>query len=502
MNVLQLLKSKAGKLTVGIPQLAAIAGVGLIGVYSALQADKAQMEQKVRSLSSISNAYDYSGLRQSGRGGLTSINVKDGLNQLATAEERARIEAARTGGGDFGLGAADNVGNAVSGALGGAGYQMSGSEGFGMGANAATEISATPSGRAADVNVNRASVANGAAAGRAQAANQNQLASASMARASGSGMSGSYGGASSGTSGGSSASAGSAGRYGSSGSGEGYKFSGSMPSGTNPVSLSGADGRNSSSFGAGGRNASVGRGSRSRGTGNDLKDISKRSADAAKNSHRASNEGSRAFLASSQNSGGMSIDAGVETTETGSADFATPEAAKLKSIGDWGEKKDDWAEKMEKAMNTLFSVLFGLISASVVLIPIIKNLKRIGDTGGLWGITSTAWAWIWGSMLMAAWGALMANAGMYWSEYLPDSWSWLAFGCFAVGAVAIGITLKVLIGTSQTADENELTAAHEGLKMGVKDIVGQGVNLGTGFAKTTVQHYEQEALADRRGKRS
>ena len=404
MNVLQLLKSKAGKLTVGIPQLAAIAGVGLIGVYSALQADKAQMEQKVRSLSSISNAYDYSGLRQSGRGGLTSINVKDGLNQLATAEERARIEAARTGGGDFGLGAADNVGNAVSGALGGAGYQMSGSEGFGMGANAATEISATPSGRAADVNVNRASVANGAAAGRAQAGNQ--LASASMARASGSGMSGSYGGASSGTSGGSSASAGGAGRYGASGSGEGYKFSGSMPSGTNPVSLSGADGRNSSSFGAGGRNASVGRGSRSRGAGNDLKDISKRSADAAANRHRASNEGSRAFLASSQNSSGMSFDSGVETMETGSADFATLEAANVKKAREWGAKTKDFSQKRSDAADRLRKLMLATIFGGFAAIAV-----------GSWLLTKPSIG-----AKVAGYGVLGLFALMVAVDVIPAAW--------------------------------------------------------------------------------
>ena len=64
MNWLGLLKNKAGKLTFGASQMAAIAGVGMVLAFTAFEADKKVAEnQRVRSLSSISNAYNYGGLQ-------------------------------------------------------------------------------------------------------------------------------------------------------------------------------------------------------------------------------------------------------------------------------------------------------------------------------------------------------------------------------------------------------------------------------------------------------
>lgn len=501
MNMFHFLKNKAGKLVFGVPQLAAIAGVGMLVTYTAFQADKQKMEEmQVRSLSSISNPYTYSGMRGDARGGLTSINVKDGLNQVATAEERARIEAARTGGGDFGLSAADNMGRSVAGAIGPA-AQTSPTDGLGMGGNETREVGASAAGGRAAVSgaaVNGNAVGASAAGGKTSAG-QNTLASASMARASGSGVSSSFGG------GASSSGSGSAGRgasasgisLGSSGSGEGYHFSGAMPGGTNPISLSGADGRSTSRFTAGGRDSRVGSGSHSS-SGNDLKDISKRSADAARNSFRSSNEGSRAFLASSKDSGGMSFDNGVETTETGSADFAAPEASKLKAIGDWGKQEDKKAEEMQKKSNILFGVLMGLIGVTIWAVPMIKNLKRLGTATAFWGISYQALAYALAGVLAAAWLACMANAFLYWKDYFKPSgsFSWLALGAEAIGALSLVLIGIAAFGTKavDSKDDAAIVKAKDALKFGAKDAVGTLTSQGGNLAKTALQEAESSAI--------
>ena len=389
MKWMNLLKNKAGKLVFGVPQMTAIAGVGLIATYGAFKADTVLSESPaVRSLSSISSGYNYGGMRQAGRAGLTSINVKDGLNQVATAEERARMEAGRTGGGDFGLSAADNLGSSVSSSMAGRAAGTSETEGLGMGRNAVVMQEGTS---ARGGGTGGARVSPGAVTGRtgrAGSAGGQQLAPASVSRASGSGLNASYGGASSGgagVNGRNAAGASGAGRA------EGYKFSGAMPSGTDPLSMRGGNGRSSSTFMAGGRHVTAGRGRHSKGTGNDLKDISKRSAEAALNRDRSANEGSRAFLASGQNSGGMSIDSNVDTQETGSADFAAPEARNLKAIGGWGEQKDQEAEKQTKARKKLMWWILGLVAATAVAIPLVYHLIAAGKGSSFLGIGLVAW---------------------------------------------------------------------------------------------------------------
>ncbi|MBR4592717.1 MAG: hypothetical protein IKO35_05870, partial [Elusimicrobiaceae bacterium] len=462
MKWFHFLTSKAGKLTIGVPQMAAIVGVGLVVSYSAFQVDKAAVEQeKIRSLSSISSSYNYGGMRQDGRGSLTSINVKDGLNQVATAEERARIEAGRTGGGDFGLGAADNMGRSVSGALTGVAAQTTDTEGLGMGRNAVTMDESGSAGGAQAPGVNVEAVSQKAAAGRSASATQtSQLSSASMARASGSGISSSFGGDSSagGAAGRGASSGAAAGRSGrSSRSADGYQFTGSMPSGTNPVSLGGADGRSASHFVAGGRNASVGSSRTTKGTGNDLKDISKRSADAARNSFRSANEGSRAFLASSQNSGGLDLSSDVETTETGSADFEAPEASKLKAIGDWGDKTNDEEKERAKKRMLLVTAMMAYVVATMLAVKLIKYLMTAAENSSFCGVGFAAWAWIVCVAMLVAAIAVSAIAAQFGNDY-----DWPALPYIVMGVV--GICAGWVLTTTILGEKDKLTGTNDEYK--------------------------------------
>ena len=383
MNWLGLLKNKAGKLVINTSSaLAVSAGIGVIAVslMQNVASEQIKKQSAVRSLSSISNAYNYGGLQRSGREGLTSINVKDGLNQVATAEERARLEGARTGGGDFGLSAADNLGNTVGASIPGSAAKTSASEGLGMGGNEAMDLSAATSGNGSASGVGGA--ANGAAlqgaAGRASAGNSQQLGSASMARASGTGITNtassgtrSFGDISSGSGGGSSSS-----------SGEGYKFSGSMPSGTNPFSLGEAAGRGrSSGLGGAHNSSSFGGSGRFKNTGNELKDVSQMTAKVAANSNRSANEASRPLFAPMQLSGGMSIEEkGVDALETGSTDFFNAQLPQIdNSIEKTQKTLTNQENDFEKDVTRLVLLAVGLFLTTLVLMEVAAWLLSMGD---------------------------------------------------------------------------------------------------------------------------
>ena len=434
MKWFDLLKNKHGKLTFGLPQMAAIAGVGLVVSLSAFQADKKAAEQEqIRSLSAISSGYNYGGMRQDGRGGLTSINVKDGLNQVATAEERARLEAGRTG--DFGLSAADNVGGSVSSSMRGRAAGTSDTDGLGMGRNAVVMQEGAGTGQAVrGARVNPGAVTRGA--GREGASGGQQLAPAAVSRSGGSGINASYGGN---TTGGNAAAprGDTGGRQG----GEGYKFSGAMPGGTDPLSMRGANGQNAT-FMAGGRYATTGRGSRTKGTGNDLKDISKRSADAALNRNRSANEGARAFLASAQNSGGMNIDSSVGTTEAGSADFAAAEARNLKALGDWGQQTQEGETKRDKARSTLFTLMIVLVAMTAVAVPLLRYLSTASKTTGLFGMSFLTWARVVFGLVAAMAGTVSVFAIDYWSKY---GFGWMSGGALAISVACAGYCLATLL---------------------------------------------------------
>lgn len=116
---------------------------------------------------------------------------------------------------------------------------------------------------------------------------------------------------------------------------------------------------------------------------NELKFIRKRSADAAANKHRSANEGARAFLASTKISGGMRI-AGENVTTgqgQGSADFNNEYETNLRGIKTWADARDAYEEQRLKELNSLKGWFWGaLISAiaAMIAIPFVKHIKLFG----------------------------------------------------------------------------------------------------------------------------
>ena len=432
MNLFKFLKSVSGKvqLTVLNTSVAALAVGGLASAtLFGVGAEQGKQELAVRSLSSVAgSASSYEGLQER-NGQLTSINIVDSSNKLANPDDVARLgdngSASR-----FGLDKVDNV----AGSLGQA-VQLSGSDGLNMNANVATVQETGATGEA------RRYSAGGAvneAARRAGAANNasrpvNTLTRASMGSVSGGNVfnqaSGALGGARSGSNG--------------AAGGSDYQFSGAMPSGSNLVSAmdtgSGALVQNSG-FMAGGRRTTVSNGKFSRG-GNDLQAIAKRSADVAGNSHRGANEGSTAFLAGSNNSGGMRVEGGVDMGPSGSADFKTPTNQRLKAVGKATQKVEDEAKARQKARNTLTILLLASVATTAAAAVFGYGLIRAGRTAipvGVWSIVA-------GLAIIAAAAATsiatLVKAGQYASRFGGGSLPLVAGILSGLCVSALGFTV-------------------------------------------------------------
>lgn len=359
MNLFKFFTSKAGKIVMGVPQaLVLSASVGVFGTYAMWNvADKVNEPAAVRSISALQGG----GHTTYGIDGRTSMNFKDALGQVRTEEEWKAVRAAEGGApNDFGLGAIDNgsVANAVvfdNPYDVGQAAATGPSDGLGMGANKVTFIegSAPVGGAAAQpkgVNPGAVSGAAPTPTGERGTAGSPQLAKASMARASGSTPGNVYQAA------GAPSGSGGAGSRGAGASGDRHVLSGHMGAGSSAVaslSLPGSRESGPSGFMSAGRDSSGGKGRRAFHEKDYLKDIAKRSADAARNSTRSVNEGGRAFLEGGVNSGGMTIEGGAETTEGSSTDMSANERGKLKAVGNWAEKEDDYQERKDKARRRL-----------------------------------------------------------------------------------------------------------------------------------------------------
>ena len=409
MNLLRFLKSTKGAIK-PLNALIISGAAGAVFAYTVNTAANRQIkaERAVRSLSNIEQTNPQAGMNRRD-GMLTSINVRDGLNQVATAEERAGMR------GKSGLdrySANQRALENLEGSLGRAAEYSEGDSGLNTGNRTAIEdpASFTVGARNA-VNVSNEAAGQAAGATRASgAAGQNQLASASMARASGSVVSGSFGGnSSSGATGGRNAGGKTA------GSAEGYRLSGSMPGGSNVVSQLGLDGAtaraDSSSFG---RNRH-GRGTGGRTMGKDrdeLKDILKKSAAAAGNANASANEGGRAFLAGAINSGGITVDGMGESQGASSSDLAAPTATKLKAVGNRLKQEEDKQEKRNKEQKGLLLQTLLTIAGSIVMM--IAGAYTLDKIPG-------PWRWIVAAAMIAVVAAanalLMTRAIKFMKEY-------------------------------------------------------------------------------------
>lgn len=454
MKWLDFLHSKAGKLVITTQNaLIASVGVGFVAAttFYNMGAEQAEQELAVRPLGAISNTYSYDGLQGDSRHGLTSINVSAGDRRLASAEDRARLEGRK---GDFGLGAADNVGRRVQGALAlGPAAQTGETDGLGMGANEAVEVPATGGNGTPGVTGPRRSprLTSGQTdtSGRETgggAGNGARLAPASITRSGGNSFNSTSGPAGGGTTG-----AGPRLTRGGTPGGDGYQFSGNMPGGTNAITaLAGAQAGNGGGahFMPGSRNARVHRGKPTFNAGSDLKDISKRSADAAANRFRSTNEGSRAFLAASQNSAGMELTTGEDLTEQGSADFTAPEDTQAKNIGNWADNVDTTAQQRDEDRNGILNWMLVTLGATLVILPLAAYLLQLGNTG-FWGVVFKVLGYALLVALAAIAGYLIYIAGKFQHTYdaivLPVL-MYLVGGAVITGAVLTALKPAMVWG--------------------------------------------------------
>lgn len=330
-----------------------------------------EAKRQVRMLSGISSTAPQAGMHRRG-GMLTSINVRDGLNQLATAEERAEMNSDNV---LSRYAANQDALNKLGGNIGRA-AQFTDSD---AGLNTANREAVQDNTRFVVGNPNAVDgqyVANGTSRTEG-GSGQGQLAPASMTRASGNAFGSSFNPAS-----GSAAGAGT-GATGGITAGEGApRLSGAMPGGSNIVSRMGLDGAatrsNSSSFGRdrNGRGHGAGRVGNER---DELKDILKKSAAADTNANASANEGGRAFLANAQTSGGVTVDGSADTQGTGSSqDLAANTARKLKSVGNRldqeSDKQQEKAAKQRALIRQLIATIIWSIGTMVLGAAILRNL--------------------------------------------------------------------------------------------------------------------------------
>lgn len=478
-NILTYFKSVSGKLRLNLLNTSAgvlVAGGLVTGIV--MNMSDAQPKQKlgVRSLSSVASTSAYEGLQRKD-GQLTSTQVYDSLGQIANEADRARLEGASGAANDFGLDSLNNLDKNLQSV--GAAAETGASDGLGMGGNSAVQSGPLGSARgAAGPNVSASSVAN-AAQGRTQT---NTLGTASMARASGSAFN-----AAASSMGGSNAPSG---KGGLASSGDGYQLSGAMPgSSTAVVALQNgaAAQRGASSFGAGDRQARTGKGSRAGREANDLKDISKRSADAARNVNRSANEGARAFLASTKNSGGLSVVGDVNGEEVGSADFQKAEVKNAKKIRDWGNKQDEKEEARRKARKVLVWLLLSTVAATALAIPFGYGLIRAGK------ITTPVGAWkiAAGLAILAAAAAaasvLIWKAAQYASTYKGGLIPTLGGVIGGVAIACLGLTAWAALAGKKCPLHDFFTKIMPTMK---KSVLSAGKNL----AKTTGMGIAQQEL--------
>lgn len=448
MNWLNLLKNRTGKLVMSTQKALIIsAGVGIVGatLMQNLIMPSEEQPMQVRSLSSVTNDFDYGGMRQADdRTGLTSINVSDDSGALKTAQGVNAPD-------DFGLKGADNVGTKLSSSVQGVradsfdsdglgksrDVDLSGDAGNNMAGNSRSSRVYLPRGSGnGEADGSSSSGARGSNRSSAQPTQIASLGSASMSRASGSSINASFGDSSSGSSsyGGGSRSGSSRSSNGKSGSSS-YNFSGAMPGGTNPISLGGADGRGSSRFMAGGVRATVtGRAEQSGPLKNELKDISKRSADAARLAGQgdASNtEGALAFLNGNASQGvELLTDEAKDISGASSDDFDKVTTPQIKGIQKWKTDTDDYGKNKGKEFGKLLALLVGTLIALVVGMAAIAYFAEIG---GWWGY---ALAGVVTAFVLAMMGNTFAFARQFYLDFGRDGW--IPPVTWSLSAVVIG----------------------------------------------------------------
>ncbi len=441
MNIFRFLKSTKG----AIKPLNALLVSGAVGVISLYtfnnNADKQiQAERSVRTLASIEGTAPQQGMQRT-RGLLTSINVRDGRSQLATAEERAamkgnsaldRYEANQR--------ALENMDASL-----GRAAEFAQSEGLNTGNRNAVQsadrfVVGNPNAATGSGVADNAYTRSGASDsdGQNNSGSSARLANASMAHASGN----SFGATSGAVSGGIATQGGTT---------EGpARLSGAMPGGSNIVSQrasAGLGGNNTASFGAN-RNGRTTRGNRSGGDANELRDIVKKSAAAAQNANASANEGGRPFLASNNSSGGVQVENGEDMTRgASSGDLAAPTNKKLKAIGNKLKDIEDKQAARAKAQKRLIGLLIGMTAASLAMMVAGATLLSWMDEHctNPWGIAAR---WAIAAVMVAA-VATFANILFVAAKHFIEDYS--QYGGVAVATISKIVAPLLLAGMTYIA---------------------------------------------------
>lgn len=398
MKWFNLLKSKSGKLvltTKNAVLISSFAGVAFTIVANNVASNQVEKELAARNITSISDVATPSG----GRMGQKATQIRDSLGQLATAEERRAREGNSAASRNFEMRDEGEISRNLQGQPLGRAAALGETDGLETTPKDVTlsERTADGAGQWGESARNYGAAAKGAdyagAANRARHTSPTQvntLSSASMAHASGSAIN-AAGIAMSGGSG--------------SRSSNGYEFTGALPGGSSALaalnrSEQGSPTGRTSGFSRDTNANSRGGSSVGKGGKDNLYYMAKRSMETARNSNRASNEANAGYMDSKQNSGGMSIEGGLETESTGSTDFGNQNNTKLKKINAWAQQKNNENENRNKARGILMLKLAGLL---------------LGAAGALFGASKLlSWANIFASEAKTAlaWGDYKAAAAL------------------------------------------------------------------------------------------
>lgn len=212
-----------------------------------------------------------------------------------------------------------------------------------------------------------------------------------------------------------------------------------------------------------GRDASVMGGRQGNKDKNDLEFIRKRSADAAKNRYRAANEGSRAFLASTQISGGMRIEADNVTTgqSQGSKDFNNDYDTNLRGIRNWGDIQMDLGEDRQNDYNNLLVFWITTVAAVIAGCIGLFYLAKAAMAAVVPWVVAALWIafGILAAGLITMCGFLIAHAADYASKWGGGWFSTWAGITGIVGIAAVGVSAFVNVSKALKIAKTALEGA-------------------------------------------
>lgn len=499
MNLFHLLKNKSGKLTFGVPQMAAVVGAGALLIYGASKSydtEKAHIAEQMRSITAISAGTD-----DARASSIQIANVGGKYLQVANEADRRAMDAKKAGNAKFGVGADDNLTANLNAGFGGGdqglgmvankteiienGYNGSGSYGssgsYGDGAYGESGSSARKGGSRGGKYGSRGSYGSDYGGGYGDG---NGLQTASIARASGGGYSGSsYGGTNYG---------------GANGSGN-YEFSGKMKDGTDPLSMLKGSQKGKSAGFKSARGSTIGKGKNGKGEGDELRQMAKHSGKIAANvKDDSANAGAGVFLASSNLSGGMGFDDAANTGGGSSSDFDKSEVA-FRNLEGWAQDTGNKEQERNKKAQEIYDLMKTLLALTPAILAAIVALKHASNSGGIKGALALAGAIIAAVGLSVAWATLIWKSAAYWRDYAPNKFNGFSFAMVMMGGAAIAAAWVAFFKGESIASKVKEIAGK--LRFGKGDGMTRKLLAGTGSIVTSkVKEMATTAMDDKMSK--